>query len=61
LILLNDERYKGYKIRVYKRHNPDDERELETFYYDSEGNERSSSRNHRIELVQRIVKYKYSE
>jgi hypothetical protein len=61
LVLLNDERYKGYKLRVYKRRNPDDERELEMFYYDSEGNERSSSKNHRIELVQGIVKYKYSE
>jgi hypothetical protein len=61
LILLNDERYKGYKIRVCKGRNPNDERELETFYYDSDGNERLSSKNHRIELVQGVIKYKYSD
>ncbi|MDR1023403.1 MAG: hypothetical protein LBL94_09070 [Prevotellaceae bacterium] len=61
LILLNDERYKGYKIRVYKRHNPKDKNDLETFYYDSDGNERVSSKNHRLDLVQGVIKYKYSE
>jgi hypothetical protein len=61
LILLNDERYKGYKIRVCRRRNPEDENDLETFYYDSDGNERTSSKNHRLDLVQGVVKYKYSE
>lgn len=61
LIYLNDERYKGYKIRVFKKYNPDNPEDLETYYYDSEGEERISSRNHRLELVKGIVKYKYSE
>jgi hypothetical protein len=61
LILLNDERYKGYKIRVCRGRNPKDENDLETFYYDSDGNERVSSKNHRLDLVQGVVKYKYSE
>lgn len=61
LIRLDDERYKGYKIRVFKKYNPTDAEDLETFYYDSDGNERISSKNHRLELVQGVVKYKYSE
>ncbi|MDR3187742.1 MAG: hypothetical protein LBT94_00965 [Prevotellaceae bacterium] len=61
LIYLNDERYKGYKIRVCRGYNPKDKKELETYYYDGDGNERTSSKNHKLELVQGIVKYKYSE
>ena len=61
LIHLDDERYKGYKIRVFKKYSPDNADELETYYYDSEGEERISSLNHRLELVKGVVKYKYSE
>jgi hypothetical protein len=61
LIYLNDERYKGYKVRVCKRYNPNNKDELETYYYDNEENERVSSKNHKLEFVQGIVKYKYSE
>ncbi|MDR0415467.1 MAG: hypothetical protein LBH84_08670 [Prevotellaceae bacterium] len=61
LILLNDEQYKGYKVRVCRRYNPNNANELETFYYDDDGNERISSKNHRIDLVQGIIKYKYSD
>jgi hypothetical protein len=61
LIYLNDERYKGYKVRVLRKRNPNDENDMETYYYDSDGNERTSSKNHRLDLVQGVVKYKYSE
>jgi hypothetical protein len=61
LIHLNDERYKGYKIRVFRKYNSANADELETYYYDSEGDERTSSKNHRLELVQGVVKYKYRE
>jgi hypothetical protein len=61
LIYLNDDRYQGYKIRVCRRYNPENAAELETYYYDSDGNERISSKPHRLDLVQGIVKYKYSE
>ncbi|MDR0711116.1 MAG: hypothetical protein LBF67_02055 [Prevotellaceae bacterium] len=61
LIYLDDDRYKGYKIRGCKKYNPNDESELETYYYDNDGNERVSSKNHKLEFVQGVVRYKYSE
>ncbi|MDR3366646.1 MAG: hypothetical protein LBO71_06745 [Prevotellaceae bacterium] len=61
LIYLNDDRYQGYKIRVCRKYNHGTTNELETYYYDSDGNERVSSKPHRLDLVQGIVKYKYSE
>jgi hypothetical protein len=56
LLYLNDARYEGYKIRVFKQYSPD--KELETFYYNPDGSERSSSKTHSLSRVVGVVQYK---
>ncbi|GHT82333.1 hypothetical protein FACS189467_7490 [Bacteroidia bacterium] len=56
LLRLNDERYEGYKIRVFKQYAVNGE--LETYYYNKDGSEHNSSRTHSLDRVVGIVKYK---
>jgi hypothetical protein len=56
LVHLNDERYKGYKIRVFRQYSPTNE--LETFYYNADGSERNSSQFHSLSRVVGVVQYK---
>lgn len=58
LIWLNDDRYKGYKLRVFGDYTADANR-LSTYYF--KGDERqNSSHPHHIESIKGVVKYKLS-
>jgi hypothetical protein len=56
LLHLNDARYNGYKIRVFRDYTP--QNELETFYYNSDGSEHNSSKPHSLSRVVGVVQYK---
>lgn len=60
LIYLNDERYKGYKLRVMKKLNEANTSEVVTFYYDPDGTEHFSSHNHKLSNVVGVLKYQYN-
>ena len=56
LLYLNDPRYNGYKIRVFRQYSPHNE--LETFYYNPDGSEHNSSQAHSLSRVVGVVQYK---
>jgi hypothetical protein len=56
LLQLNDARYNGYKIRVFKEYSP--KNELETFYYNPDGSVHNSSQPHALNRAVGIVQYK---
>jgi hypothetical protein len=56
LIYLNDARYKGYKIRIFRKYA--DNNEIETYYYNKDGTERNSSHAHSSDRVAGVIKYK---
>ncbi|GHT17786.1 hypothetical protein AGMMS4956_21310 [Bacteroidia bacterium] len=61
LIYLNDKRYSGYKIRVFKQYNPEHPDEVETYYYNEDGTEHNSSKNHNVIDVKGIIKYRTTD
>jgi hypothetical protein len=56
LLHLNDARYNGYKIRVFRQSTP--QNELETYYFNSDGSEHNSSQPHSLSRVVGVVRYK---
>ena len=57
LIYLNDEKFRGHKIRVFSGYKNESD-ELNTFYYHSDGTIRNSKKQLKLEDVKGIVKIK---
>ena len=56
LIHLNDEKFRGHKIRVSSEEKNNDE--LNTFYYNSDGSICNSNKPHKLEDIKGIVRMK---
>lgn len=52
LIFLNDNKFRGYKIRIVEKIQGN---EVETFYYDQDGNKKLSSKSHSLDSILGIV------
>lgn len=52
LIFLNDDRFRGYKIRIVENIQGN---EVKTFYYDEDGNKKPSSKSHSLDSILGIV------